>query len=54
MSEIYTRNFDEPDEVIEVDKVRSEIISLGGVSLAHEYSAAWVALGGACRPPCGH
>ena len=36
MSQTYTRNFDEPDEVIEVDKVTSEIISLGGVSLAHD------------------
>jgi class 3 adenylate cyclase len=37
MSHVYTRNFDDPDEVIEVDKVRSEIISLGGVSLAHDF-----------------
>lgn len=32
----YTRNFDEPDEVIEVEKVTAEIISLGGITLARD------------------
>jgi len=33
MDQVYRRNFDEPDEIVEVDKVRSEIIRLGGVSV---------------------
>lgn len=36
VSGIYTRNFEEPDDVIELPLARSEIISLGGVSLAHD------------------
>jgi class 3 adenylate cyclase len=32
----FTRNIDEPDEVIEADKIISEIVSLGGISLAHD------------------
>jgi class 3 adenylate cyclase len=36
MSAIYRRSFDEPDEVIEVEGVRSELISIGGMSLAHD------------------
>jgi hypothetical protein len=36
MSQVYARNVDEPDEVIEVEKATSKIISLGGVSLSHD------------------
>lgn len=32
----YTRNFDEPDEVIEVEKVNAKVISLRGINLAHD------------------
>jgi class 3 adenylate cyclase len=36
MSTDNRRNFDDPDEVVEVEKLRSEMISLGGMSLAHD------------------
>ena len=36
MSQVYRRNVDEPDEVIEVERARSEITSLGGVTLSHD------------------
>jgi class 3 adenylate cyclase len=36
MSATYTRNFEDPDEVIEVAKVRSEMLSLGGMSFSHD------------------
>ncbi len=36
MRHIHTRNVDEPDEVIEVEKVTSKTVSLGGVSLSHD------------------
>jgi len=36
MAEPYSRNFDQPDEVVEVEKVRSEVISLNGMTLAHD------------------
>jgi class 3 adenylate cyclase len=36
MSPVYTRNFDDPDEVIEIEKVRSEILSLGGMGFSHD------------------
>jgi hypothetical protein len=32
MSQVHARNVDDPDEVIEVEKATSKIISLGGVS----------------------
>ncbi|HKY48364.1 MAG TPA: cupin, partial [Acidimicrobiia bacterium] len=31
-----TRNFDQPDEVIEVEKVRSESINIGGMSITRD------------------
>ncbi len=36
MGTVYRRNFDEPDEVVEVEKARSELISLGGLTIAHD------------------
>ncbi len=36
MDPVFRRNFDEPDEVIEVEKARSELITLGGLTIAHD------------------
>jgi class 3 adenylate cyclase len=33
---VHTRNFDEPDEVVELEKVRSEMVSLAGMSFSHD------------------
>ena len=44
MSQVYRRNIDEPDEVIELEKVRSEMVSLGGAVLSrdvHEPGWRW-------------
>lgn len=36
MAAPYTRNFDQPDEVVELEKVRSETITLGTITVAYD------------------
>jgi class 3 adenylate cyclase len=35
LTEVHVRSFSNPDDVIELESVRSEIVSLGGIAVAH-------------------
>jgi class 3 adenylate cyclase len=36
MDPVYRRNFDEPDEVVQLEKTRSELLTIGGLTMAHD------------------